>query len=93
MRLALSAQNRYLNGLKNLFRQELVGDESGDETQNSKTDSDGSSSSNAVEQYDRQQKIKQGVRFLDELMKQFRVSVPADLQPLMLAFGYPETFY
>ena len=84
MRLALSAQNRYLNGLKNLFRQELVGDESGDETQNSKTDSDGSSSSNAVEQYDRQQKIKQGVRFLDELMKQFRVSVPADLQPLML---------
>ncbi|NBR20351.1 MAG: hypothetical protein EBT88_08460, partial [Proteobacteria bacterium] len=77
MRLALSAQNRYLNGLKNLFRQELVGDESGDETQNSKTDSDGGSSSNAVEQYDRQQKIKQGVRFLDELMKQFRVSVPA----------------
>ena len=50
MRLGLSAQNRYLNGLKNLFRQELVGDESGDETQNSKTDSDGSSSSNAVEQ-------------------------------------------
>jgi Sec-independent protein translocase protein TatA len=90
VRLALTAQNRYLVSLKDLFRQELSQDDSEEKnTRDQESPTSGSSSksnpsSNAVEQYDRQQLIKRGTRYLDELLKQFRVSIPPDLQSLQM---------
>ena len=100
VRLALGAQNRYLGSLKNLFKQELNPGEtkgtSNDDQDESKsrTSSQSKTPSDAVEHYDRQQLVRQGMRYLDELEKQFRVNIPTDLQPFqtenLIAGGTPK---